>query len=801
MIVDTLYWLDQIRPTHRLLVGNKAYHLSLLQQQGYPVVPGFVVSAHVFRNFLEQMEWLQPLFTDLPDSSLRLDIENFQQLQAIAQHIRRALSAPGLDPDLQVALHRALARFRSSTVILRPSIALPASAPPSLIVDSHTSALFTSRICQAAEVAVELKHLWAELFGVRSLFYWQRCGILLPQVQFAVLVQPLLSASAAGTATVAGDRIEILSAAGLGMAVALGQVEPDRYQVNRLTGAIENQQLGNQTIAYQLATEEVEFGRSLSLNPLPSSTASRLHTQLLNPDRLYSLEAAALPPLIRLIQQLAVALGASLELEWLVSSDPQTPVWVTQVMVSSAKSSAVGKTRTEPRSIALQPLPKSNPTESNAAESASSSSLMLTGLAAAPGRAVAAAYVIAATDPLDAIPPGAVLVVATIPADGLSLIQQAAAIVTEQGGMTSHSAIIARELKVPAVMGVRNATQHIQTGDLIVVDGDRGRIYAVPDAASAQAPPAIPAPQPRFEHPPIETQLLVNLSQIDRLPAVAALPIQGIGLIRSELFAISLLEQQHPQVWIQQGRADELVSRFAAHIQEFAAAMQPRPIVYRSLDLRPHEFPSLSDGTPLAANPIVGLRGTFSYLLNPAVFDLELQALARVQQAGYENLYLLLPFVRSVEELRFCRQRVEQAGLMRCPQFQLWMMAEVPSVLFLLPDYAQAGVQGISIGTNDLTQLLLGVDRDHAQLSAAFDEQHPAVMRAIADLIQQARQSGLSCSLCGQAASRSPDFVEQLVRWGITSISVEPDAVEQTYAAIVRSEHARLQDAIDPTDR
>ena len=166
-----------------------------------------------------------------------------------------------------------------------------------------------------------------------------------------------------------------------------------------------------------------------------------------------------------------------------------------------------------------------------------------------------------------------------------------------------------------------------------------------------------------------------------------------------------------------------------------------------------------------------------------------------MQQSGYTNIHLLLPFVRTVEEFTFCRRRVEQAGLTNVAQFQLWIMAEVPSILFLLPEFVKAGVQGISIGTNDLTQLLLGVDRDEGELAAAFDERHPVVMQAIAQIIEMARSAQIPCSICGQASVRYPELIDSLVRWGITSISVEPEAVEQTYTAIARAEQRLLLEA------
>jgi pyruvate,water dikinase len=274
---------------------------------------------------------------------------------------------------------------------------------------------------------------------------------------------------------------------------------------------------------------------------------------------------------------------------------------------------------------------------------------------------------------------------------------------------------------------------------------------------------------------------MVNLSQSQLIEQVQSLPVDGVGLLRSELMMLNILEGKHPQEWLIAGRKAELLELLSEQIKQFARTFSPRPIFYRSLDYLPHDL-------LLSQSSILGDRGVFSYMQNPAVFELELQALAIVQASGYRNINLLLPFVRTVEEFIFCRHKVEQAGLMQISQFQLWIMAEVPSILFLLPEYIKAGVMGISIGTNDLTQLLLGIDREQGKLGRIFDESHPAVMKAISQLIKMSQAGGIPCSICGQAPALYPEIIDQLIAWGITSISVEPEAVDRTYKAIARAE-------------
>ena len=518
---------------------------------------------------------------------------------------------------------------------------------------------------------------------------------------------------------------------------------PDRYQIDLKTGAVQTQSLGNPTIAYQLDQSQLS----------PTSPPSEPH---------FSLVDAPLQALIALVQRIAPGLETALELGWFLGLDGQLVL-----------------TQATPRSLPIaNPLEDLPPSETE--------EWVVSGLAASPGWTIAQALVITQRSPVESLPPGTVLVAPTIPPDWMRLLQQSAALVIEQGSLTYHSAIIARELGIPAVVAARHATTRIQTGDWLLVDGDRGHVYRTQSRLEPAKITTLPVPRDR---PAIHTQLWMNLSQTHSLQQIPALPVDGIGLVRSELWMLSLLDYQHPNLWVQKNRATELVAIFAEGMRQLAAALNPRPVFYRSLDLRSHEFSSLPGADPIVeTNPLLGLRGTWRYQVDPTLFDLELAAMAQVRQSGHRNLYLILPFVRTVEEFQFCRQRVQQAGLLSDPEFQLWIMAEVPSVLFLLPEYVKAGVQGISIGTNDLTQLLLGVDREQGQMAKAFDERHPAVQAAIAQLIRQARQLGIPCSLCGQAPVNHPELVESLVRWGISSISVEPEAVEATYWAIVRAE-------------
>lgn len=801
IIVQPLYWLDQIPFSRHLVVGDKAFHLSNLVQKGYPTLPGCVVPANLFREFLASINWLEPLLADLPDSFLYLDVSNPRQLQAIARQIQQAIETAALPEGWLTNLAAAASQFTAAqpaVVILRPSLSLkaiasnrrPSPLPPSI----QTAGLLDVHIClpQVEPLSAGLKRIWADLFRARTLFYWQRVGIQLQQIHLAVLVQPLPETIVSGSLHIQNNRLEIQSTWGVGVALSRGDVYPDLYQIELESGTIQRQYPGQKTLAYGL-----RGGESSALSPVFSATGL-LPPVLLNQSQQsqYALTDNQLQQLIHLARQAASDFGTPLMLEWAFCHWPNSleepHLYLTQMVPQVAAITSWELLEKHNQAAIATAVP-------------SSAAPALRGLGLSPGQFAARALVVRELAALSrGVPAGAILVVPSLTPDWIPRLQQVAAIVVEQGGMTSHGAIIARELGIPAVT-IPEALRWIKTGDWLMVDGLQGEVYLdgqePPSPVAFSQQPLASAAQPAHAEAdevwPNATQLMVNLFQPDRLEQIATLPLDGVGLLRAELMAMTCLEQYHPQWWLQQGRQADLIERLANQVEQFSRAFLPRPIFYRSLDLRSHEFRGLegSPETPPEANPMLGQRGTFSYVLDPMLFDLELQVLYQLHQAGYTNLCLMLPFVRTVEEFLFCRQRVEQVGLTKNPYFQLWIMAEVPSVLFLLPEYVRAGVQGISIGSNDLTQLLLGVDRDQSVMAAHFDERHPAVLQAILQLVQMAKQLKIPCSICGQAPARYPELIQPLVEAGITSISVELEAIDQTRRAIQRAERQLLLQA------
>ena len=776
-----IYWLDRIQPSERLLVGDKAFALNQLWQHGYPVTNGFVLGAANIQELRRILGDSEPLLADFPDSSLHIDVNNHKELQFLAQRSRQEIINATWPVENLSLLVDAARKLNSPTLIVRSSLSLTDR------LRGKFTGLLPSQIsaCEPEALALALKRVWAELFSARSIFCCYKAEIGIEKLNLAILVQPITNAIASGTVEIKANQICIQSTWGLGHSIVRGEVLPDYYQIQPSTKILQKKQLGNKIRAYRL-----------NQNSLEAYLLSEAEQER------YSLDEVFLTQLIELSTRLGQESQYIGLLEWTLtksqeSSQPQ--FYITQSIPDLEQVTTVSSELTEPLMKDLVPL--------------------LKGLAASPGQAIASVQTIAGpTGHLQAIPPGRILVTKSITPDWLPLLKKAAGVVAEVGGVTSHAAIIARELSIPAIVGVTGATRLLRSGESILIDGSRGEIYRLSEDWETEGPGddretkeknlLVPStPQPQIPNYPIATQLLVNLSQPSSIANAVSLPVDGVGLLRSELMLLELLSSNSwdsLENWLEGSQKLVLVEYLTQLISQFAAAFAPQPVFYRSLDWHSLAFSSGFKGAGI--NPSFRERGTYNYLLNPTLFDLDLEALVKVRASGCTNVNLILPFVRSVEEFSFCRHRLEEKGLLAQESFQLWIMAEVPSVIFLLPQYVQAGVQGIAIGTNDLTELILGVDRERGELTAKYNACHPAMLGTLKQLVKLAKTLGIPCSICGQAPVEYPELIDRLVRWGITSISVEPEAVPRTYQAIARAEQrllleaARSQLSIDTQD-
>ncbi len=755
--MDYIYWLSQIQHSEQSLVGNQLYILSQLLQQDHAVLPGFILSNNLLRQFLTDSDDFQSLIRKLSDSSFKIDNNNHESLQSVASHSRQIIKQTVFPQELERQIFQATQQLNCDCVILQPFFSAPSGK------NIGNKGLWRSHTCNLHPQALTkaIKKIWSELFAASSLIYRHKLGLSGQSINLNILVRPLTDVYASGTVEITPDLMRIKAVWGQSQSLLQGDVESDEYYLDRHTGQILSRNLGSKNYGYRIIKGD-------RLTPLTNC----LEAYIPNEDRAqtYVLDQEAVTQLFHLTQEILPKQPQIEYFVWTVEekSNSLLSFLITELGDRLLTSIDLFSKRSTPvlLSSKIEPL--------------------LTGTSAAPGKVVARIFVIENTDtPPESIPPDSILVVKNVTPKQIGAIAKAKGIVTEIGGKTSHGAIIARELNIPAVVNAVNATNILTNGIEVFLDGDEGTIYPAIAAKELKLPDS--TDYSSSNHQVIATKLMINISQPQSIPAIVNLPIDGVGLLRSELMLADILSNKSPAQWQSLSFQTEFTSSLKKSLSQFLAAFAPSPVFYRSLDWSMQESP----------NSILGNRGAYNYQLDRTLFSLELNTLSAIAKEGYDNLNLILPFVRSVEEFKFCYSLLQDIGLTDRDSFQVWIMAEVPSVIWLLPEYIKAGVQGIAIGTNDLTQLLLGVDREQAHFSQhGLNANHTVVQKAIAQLITVAKEHGIDCCICGQAPVEYPDLIDKLVNWGITAISVEPQAVNKTYKAIARAERKILLDSL-----
>lgn len=731
--------------------GGKGANLGELVAAGLPVPPGFVLMRSAYRDSMRS-GGVDDEIAALHREGLA-HVDSGARLEELCHRMASLVAKAGVAETVRREVVTAYRQLGADVVV-----AVRSSATGEDGRDASFAGMNRTITNVSGEDALidAVQRCWASLFTPRVLTYRSSRGFGADPAM-AVVVQQMVAPEQAGVAftrdpSTGADHIVIEAALGQGEVVVSGQVQPDTYVVDKTTLQPLDCRIGYQAFKIVAGAD----GNDTLVNLGPEQANARV----LDDESLHR------------IGELAVAVeqhyGCPQDMEWAISAGN---TWLVQARPITTLSEPADDSQQEQ-------LPQD---------------VLIRGLPAAPGVASGAVRVLLRPESGSQLIDGEVLVAPMTNPDWLPTIRRAAALVTDTGGMTCHAAIVARELGVPCVVGTRKATVELKDGMTVTVDGARGQVIAgraiAPRMSLADRnPPAPPATTVTG------TKVYVNLAMPDTAETVAARDVDGVGLLRAEFMLTQALSGRHPRDLIARGEQSALVGALAASVERIAAAFSPRPVVYRATDFRSNEFRGLQGGDkyePDEHNPMIGYRGCYRYVKEPDLFRLELEALARVREQ-HPNLHLMIPFVRTRWELEECLALVERSPLGNQRGLHRWVMAEVPSVVHWLPSYVGMGIDGVSIGSNDLTQLMLGVDRDSELCAELFDESDPAVLDAIGQIIETATILGVTSSLCGQAPSTNPAFAEHLVRFGITSVSVNPDAADAARHAIAAAEQRLL---------
>lgn len=752
----------ELRKGDTEVAGGKGANLGELTAAGLPVPPGFVVTAQAYLQALEDAGIRGALL----EVAARIDVGDAQTLERESARLQRLVCNVPMPAAIAAALLEAYRGLgKDVRVAVRSSATMEDTAGTSFAGMNET---FTNVSGEAALLQAIVR-CWASVWGKRVIAY-RKSQRLEQEPAIAVVVQRMVDADRSGVMFTADpasgnrSRLVIEAAFGLGEVVVGGQVEPDTYVVDKVGPRIVETRIGAKS--HKLERDPNGGTRRVEL------PADRASSRVLTDDELLAVAALGLK-----VEQ---HYGVPQDIEWAFADGT---LYCLQARPITTLGAEGAESRTSAKAATAAPL--------------------VSGLGAAPGRASGAVRVLRGPEEGDKLQPGEILVAAMTSPDWVPFLRRAGGLVTDGGGMTCHAAIVSRELRIPCVVGTRSATKVLRDGERVTLDGKEGKVYAEQaaseqPAATAASVAAAPASSTALSVTtalePLATRVYTNLAIAAHAQSVAALPVDGVGLLRAEFMIADALGGVHPRQLIADGKQEEFVTKMSESVLAIASAFAPRPIIYRTHDFRTNEFRKLRGGEqfePEEENPMIGFRGCYRYVQDPALFLLELDVLARVRERS-PNVHVMIPFVRTLWELEACLALIDGHALGKQRGLLRWVMAEVPSVAYRIPEYAKLGVDGVSIGSNDLTQLVLGVDRDSALCAELFDEGDAAVLDAIARIVTAARASGMTTSLCGQAPSNRPEFAEKLVALGIDSISVNPDAVTTVRQVIAAAERRIL---------
>lgn len=746
----TIIWFADTDRNDLPRVGGKAANLGELAKMGAPVPDGFTVTAQAYFEFLKHGSLVEKIKKELKD----LDVEDNAALEQATEAVRTHILASETPPEITAEITRAYRTLSGAKDIL---VAVRSSATAEDLPEASFAGQQETylNIKGTTEVLKAVKSAWASLFTPRATFYRKTNGFDHLKVGLAVPIQRMVSAEVSGVMftveplTNNREQLTIEAVFGLGEGLVQGSFVPDRYAVDKKNLKIVERTIANQP--FQIGpTGEIPVSK-------PYQNVQKI------PDKIIK-EVAEWGKKIEDHYQFPQ------DIEWVFS---RNKVWIVQTRPVTTLDESIESASQIPVSESFD------------------ETLLLTGVGASPGQASGKVQILKSAKELDKIKAGDILVTEMTNPDFVPAMQRAVAIVTDKGGRTSHAAIVSRELGIPCVVGAVNATTMLKNGEIITVVGDEGKVYSGEHQLQAISKVNVEKNTPE-ELQKTATKVYVNLSEPDLAEKTAKLNADGVGLFRAEFMFAKI--GMHPQALIKKKKTNKLTDQLQEGLQAMAKAFAPRPVVYRTNDFKTSEYRNLTGGEEfeaVEANPMIGFRGASRYITEPEVFLAELEAIKKVRRY-YKNLWVMIPFVRTPEELIAVKKIMGEAGLFRNSSFKLWLMVEIPSNVILLEKFIGVGIDGISIGSNDLTQLTLGIDRDNEKLQASFDERNEAVLCLIEQAIKTASAHGITSSICGQAPSSYPEFCQKLVQWGITSISVSPDAVDSTRKIIIEAEKRTL---------
>jgi pyruvate,water dikinase len=683
-------------------------------------------------------------------SILKIDVNDSQKLMAASKEIRALIESTPIPEKIKKDILKAYKTLdgKGEAFVAARSSATAEDLPEASFAGQQETFLNTHGL---KLLLTNVRKCWSSLFTPRAIFYRETHGFEHSEVLIAVVIQRMINATKAGVmftvhpATGDKSKLVIEGAWGLGEGVVSGSVTPDHYVLDKNTEEI---------LENEIAKKETMFIKNKNNKTEQVKTPKELTMKQV-------LTTEELKKILRLGKLLESHYGKPQDVEWAIEDN------------------------SDPYLLQTRPITVLYEGKKEIVEEESTKKVILKGLGSSPGTASGRVKILQKLEELDKVKEGDVLVTTMTNPDMVPAMKRAVAIVTEEGGMTCHAAIVSRELGIPSIVGTGNATEVLKEGDIITVDGSRGVVYGGSmKVETARAETAMVASVNVIT----ATEVKVNLSVPDkRIAKKMAAIADGVGLLRVEHIILGM--GRHPISFIKEGDEEEFREKLYKDLKIVVDAFYPKIVYIRTLDAPTDEFRSMKGGEdePFEHNPMLGWRGIRRGLDQPELLKAELRTIKRLVDENYSNIGVMFPLVHHPEQVAQAKEIALEVGLVPHKDVKLGIMVETPASALIINELIKEGLDFVSFGTNDLTQYTLALDRNNERVAKHFTEKHPAVLKLMESVIRTCNEHSVETSICGQAGS-DPEIVKKLVTYGITSVSANPDAVTKVRETVARAE-------------
>ena len=749
-MTKNILWFKEIHKDDIPAVGGKGANLGEMANSNFPIPGGFVVTSYAYIKNCEQ----QGILEKIQKMESSINVEDSQELNKSSKEIRDLILKTEMIPELKTEITKAYEKIGAKTYVAVRSSATAEDLPGASFAGQQETFL---NIFETKNLLEHVRKCWASLFTSRAIYYRKRQGFNIEKVAIAVVVQKMANSEISGIVFTANpisnnlDELIVEAGYGLGEAIVSGSVTPDTYLYNKKTKKILEKTIATQTWKY-------------SKNIL----GNKKENVPLKDQKLQKLSDAKILELSKICVDIENHYKIPQDIEWVLEKD-------TLYIVQS------------------RPITTLKTEKAEDFETETNKEIILKGLGASPGFAYGTVKIIKGLSELQKINKGDIMVTKMTTPDMVPAMKRASGIITDEGGITCHAAIVSRELGIPAVVGTEKATQILKDEEVVTVDASHGYVYAG-KVLHKESPEITTKHVERSDFLTV-TKVKVNVAFPESAERAAKYDIDGVGLLRAEHMITT--SGVHPFHMVKQGKQDKLKDLVKNGIKKVAQNFKNKPVYYRTFDARTDEFINLKGGDkePKEDNPMLGWHGIRRDLDQTGVLKAQFKAIKELYDEGFHNLGVMIPFTINVGEYKKAKELAKEVGLIPHKHCFFGVMIETPAAALIIDEYINEKLDFISFGTNDLTQLVLGIDRNNERIQTQFSEKHLAVLKLIAYVIKKCKAKGVRTSVCGQSAS-DPEMVKYLIKFGIDSLSVNIDAIDKIKETVELEEKKLILDAI-----